>query len=84
MCNFLEGNRGKNPLDNRPGDRDALDNETPEPDRRTPKPASDRPPLRPGTSAGRMYRRTADEDTDDSDGDDSIIDDLEYMRHFFH
>ena len=70
----------KKTLDSRPAPKVPPDHEPHEPDSRAGKPASGRPPVRPGTSAGGMYRRAADKDTD---GEVSI-DELEYMRHFFH
>ena len=81
MCDSLECNRGKNTLDDRPEPKVPRFNENPEPDSRAKRPASDRPPVRPGTISGGMCRRAADEDTDDSE---VSIDELEYMRHFFH
>ena len=71
----------KKTLDNRPASEDSLDNEPLETDSRARRPASGRPLVRPGTSAGGMYRRAADKDTDSSE---VSIDELEYMRHFFH
>lgn len=71
----------KKTLDNRPASKDPLDNENSEPDSRAGRPASDRPPVRPGTLSRRMNRRAADEDKDDSK---VSIDELEYMRRFFH
>ena len=70
----------KKTLDNRPASKDPLDNELHDPDTRARRPASGRLPVRPGTISGEMRRRAADEDTD---GEDSI-DELEYMRHFYH
>ena len=70
MCEFPEGTRHGGSLDNAPH----------KPDSRAKRPASGRPPVRPGTGAEGISRRTADEDTDDTE----IIDELEYMRHFFH
>ena len=70
----------KKTLDNRPASKAPPDNETYKTDSRAGRPASVRPPLRPGTISGGISLRAADEDTD---GEDSI-DELEYMRHFFH
>ena len=83
MCNFPEGKRQNNTLDNRPESEGCHLNEKPEPDSRAGRPAPGRPSVRRGTSSGGMYRRAADEDNDESDGEVSI-DELEYMRHFFH
>ena len=74
MCHFPAGRRQENTLDDRSGSGGA-----PEPDRRAGRPAPGRSPRRPGS----MYCRAADEDPDDSDREVSI-DELEYMRHFFH
>ena len=72
MCEFPEGTRHGRSLDNAPH----------KPDSRAKRPASGRP--RPGTNSGeRMYGRAVDEDEDGSDGKVSI-DELEYMRRFFH
>ena len=71
----------KKTLDNRPASKDPLLDEPPGPESRAKRPASGRLPVRRGTSAGGKYRRAADEDTDDSE---VSIDELEYMRHFFH
>ena len=70
----------KKTLDDRPASKPHPDNDHSEPDRRAKRPASSRPPVRPGTGAEGISHRTADKDTD---GEDSI-DELEYMRHFFH
>ena len=70
----------KKTLDNRPASRGPLDNEPHEPDIRAGRPASVRLSVRRGTISRGMYRRAADKDTD---GEDSI-DELEYMRHFYH
>ena len=70
----------KKTLDNRPASKDSLDNEPLETDSRARRPASGRLPVRPRTCAGGICLRVADKDTD---GEDSI-DELEYMRHFFH
>lgn len=83
MFDSLECDRKKNTLDNRPASKGPLFNEKPEPDSRAGRPASARAPVRPGTISGGMYRHAADEDTDGSECEASI-DELEYMRHFFH
>ena len=70
----------KKTLDNRPASGDSLDNEPLETDSRAGRPASGRLSVRRGTISRGMYRRAADKDTD---GEDSI-DELEYMRHFYH
>ena len=71
----------KKALDNRPASKAPPDDAHHEPDSRAKRPASGRLLVRRGTSAGGMYRRTADKDTD---GSEVSIDELEYMRHFFH
>ena len=80
MCDSLECNRGKNTLDDRPEPKVPRFDENPEPESRAKRPASSHPPVRPGTGTEGIAHRTADKDTD---GEDSI-DELEYMRHFFH
>lgn len=82
ICDSLECNRGKNTPDNRSSSQGSLFNENPEPDSRARRPTSDRSPVRTRTIPGGI-RHTADEDTDGSECEDSI-DELEYMRHFFH
>ena len=81
MFDFPEGNRKKNTLDDRPEPKVPRFDENSEPDSRAGRPASDRPPVRPGTLSRRMNRRAAHEDKDDSE---VSVDELEYMRHFFH
>ena len=83
MCDFPECNRKKNTLDDRPASKDPLFNENPETDSRARRPEPNRPSVRPGTISGGMYRHAADEDTDGSECEASI-DELEYMRLFFH
>ena len=70
----------KKALDNRPASKVPPDDAHHEPDSRAKRPASGRLSGRSGTISRGMYRRAADKDTD---GEDSI-DELEYMRHFFH
>lgn len=81
MCDFPECDRKKNTPDRDPASEDPRCNENPEPNSCAGRPASDRPPVRPGTLSRRMYRRAPDEDKDDAK---VSIDELEYMRRFFH
>ena len=82
ICPIPEGKRQKNALENRPVSEGPACSETTEKDSRARRAASCRP--RPGTGfGGRMYGHTAEEDDDGSDSEISI-DELEYMRHFFH